>query len=58
MNKAYDRQILAICNKVAEEMEIQNIVHTGVLTCLGGPNYETPAEMKALRILGIDAAGT
>ncbi|OXU18474.1 hypothetical protein TSAR_014616 [Trichomalopsis sarcophagae] len=57
MNRAYDKQLLAICDKVVEEMGIQNIVHKGVYTCLGGPNYETVAEMKLLKVLGVDAVG-
>ncbi|XP_011499016.1 PREDICTED: purine nucleoside phosphorylase isoform X2 [Ceratosolen solmsi marchali] len=57
MNKAYDKQLLAICDEVVEEMGLQNITHKGVYTCLGGPNYETVAEMKLLRVLGVDAIG-
>lgn len=57
MNRAYDKQLLSICEKVVEEMGIQDIVHKGVYTCLGGPNYETVAEMKLLKVLGVDAVG-
>ncbi|KAJ8688248.1 hypothetical protein QAD02_024043 [Eretmocerus hayati] len=57
MNRAYDKELLGLCDKVVEEMGIQNIVHKGVYTCLGGPNYETVAELRALRTLGIDAVG-
>lgn len=32
-------------------------IHEGVYTCLGGPNYETVAELKMLQILGVDAVG-
>jgi len=57
MNKAYDKDLIAICDKVVDEMAIKNIVHKGVYTCLGGPNFETIAEMKLLKTLGIDAVG-
>ncbi|XP_058792873.1 purine nucleoside phosphorylase-like [Phymastichus coffea] len=57
MNQAYDKQLLAIADKVVAEMGIQNIVRRGVYTCIGGPNYETVAEFKILQILGIDAVG-
>ena len=57
MNRAYDKGLLAICDKVVAEMNIQDIVKKGVYTCLGGPNYETVAEMKLLRVLGVDAVG-
>ncbi|XP_023246720.1 purine nucleoside phosphorylase-like [Copidosoma floridanum] len=57
MNRAYNKQLLAACDKVVNEMGIQDIVHKGVYTCLGGPNYETVAELKVLKILGVDAVG-
>lgn len=38
-------------------MGIERDVHEGVYTCLGGPNYETVAELKMLKILGVDAVG-
>lgn len=38
-------------------MKIENQVHEGVYTCLGGPNYETVAELRMWKILGIDAVG-
>jgi purine-nucleoside phosphorylase len=32
-------------------------LHPGVYTAVSGPSYETPAEIKALRILGADMVG-
>lgn len=32
-------------------------IKEGVYTCVGGPTYETVAEVRALRSMGIDAAG-
>lgn len=57
MNKAYDRELLEIGRQVAKEMNINDIVHKGVYTCLGGPNFETVAELKMLRMVGVDAVG-
>lgn len=57
MNKAYDNRLLEIGQEVAEEMGIGDIVHKGVYTCLGGPNFETVAELKMLRMVGVDAVG-
>ncbi|CAL7943163.1 unnamed protein product [Xylocopa violacea] len=57
MNKAYNSQLLEIGQQVAEEMGISDIVHKGVYTCLGGPNFETVAELKMLRMIGVDAVG-
>lgn len=57
MNKAYDQRMTQFCMEVAKELGIEKDVHQGVYTCLGGPNYETVAEMKMLKILGVDAVG-
>ena len=38
-------------------MLIEHRVHEGVYSCIGGPNYETVAELKAMKVLGIDAIG-
>jgi purine-nucleoside phosphorylase len=58
MNKAYNSTLMEIGEQVAEEMGINDIVHKGVYTCLGGPNFETVAELKMLRMVGVDAVGT
>ncbi|CAD6234069.1 GSCOCG00007521001-RA-CDS [Cotesia congregata] len=57
MNKAYDRELLKVGQEVAEEMGLSDIVHRGVYTCLGGPSFETVAELKMLRMIGVDAVG-
>lgn len=57
MNKAYDRELLNIAEEVADEVGISNILRKGVYTCLGGPSFETVAELKMLRMLGVDAVG-
>lgn len=58
MNKAYNTRLMEIGEQVATEMGIDDIVHKGVYTCLGGPNFETVAELKMLRMVGVDAVGT
>lgn len=57
MSKAYDTNILQIGQQVAEEMGMSNLVHKGVYTCLGGPNFETVAELRMLKMVGVDAVG-
>ena len=38
-------------------MKASKRVHQGVYAMLGGPNFETVAELKMLRICGVDAVG-
>lgn len=57
MNKAYNDELLEMGHQVAQEMGISDFVHKGVYTCLGGPNFETVAELKMLRMVGVDAVG-
>ncbi|XP_017791371.1 PREDICTED: purine nucleoside phosphorylase-like isoform X2 [Habropoda laboriosa] len=57
MSKAYCSNLLNMGQQVAEEMGIGDMVHKGVYICLGGPNFETVAELKMLRMLGVDAVG-
>lgn len=57
MNKAYSKPLLDVGSQVAKEMGISDIIHKGVYTCLGGPNFETVAELKMLSMVGVDAVG-
>lgn len=57
MTNAYDKDLVRLAKKIGKEMGIQNEIHGGVYTCLGGPNYETVAELRMLKILGVDAVG-
>lgn len=57
MNKAYDKDLLINAKKIAEDIEIDDTIHEGVYACLGGPNFETVAELRMLKMLGVDAVG-
>ncbi|ENN72187.1 hypothetical protein YQE_11147, partial [Dendroctonus ponderosae] len=57
MNQAYNRDIIQLAKKVGEDMGVENRIHEGVYTCLGGPNFETVAELNMLKMLGADAVG-
>ncbi|XP_055911728.1 purine nucleoside phosphorylase isoform X2 [Eupeodes corollae] len=57
MTNAYDSRLVKKARKIVKEMGVQNDVHEGVYTCLGGPNYESVAELKMLRTMGVDAVG-
>ena len=55
MTEAYDKKYLRIARAAAGNIDFD--VKEGVYMFFKGPNYETPAEIKAARILGADAAG-
>lgn len=55
MSCAYDSGLRNVIEKAALESGIQ--LKHGVYAMMKGPSFETPAEIKALRILGADAVG-
>ena len=55
MNKAYDRTLLRIAGEAAADLGVS--VRRGVYVGLGGPAFETPAEVRMLRAWGGDAVG-
>jgi len=38
-------------------MRMEGVVREGIYVMVGGPNYETVAELKMLRSLGVDSVG-
>lgn len=55
MSKAYDPDLIQSAQKLASAMGLET--HSGVYTCVGGPNYETVAELRMWKLLGVDAVG-
>ena len=55
MSHAYDPDLCDILRKTAAKLETP--LQEGVYVWLSGPTYETPAEIRMLRTLGIDAVG-
>jgi purine-nucleoside phosphorylase len=51
----YDLQLLALARRIALEEKI--VLHRGVFVAVPGPNLETRAEYRYLRIIGADAVG-
>jgi purine-nucleoside phosphorylase len=54
-NHIYSKCLRDLAVSVAREQDIQ--LQRGVYTFLAGPNFETPAEIRMLRLLGTDAVG-
>ncbi|HMA37966.1 MAG TPA: purine-nucleoside phosphorylase [Chloroflexia bacterium] len=55
MNPAYDPGLIQIA--LAEGARLHQAVRRGVYVMIPGPNFETNAELRALRLLGGDAVG-
>jgi purine-nucleoside phosphorylase len=55
MSQAYDRQLCDLARKVAREGNL--LLREGVYVGLSGPSFESPADLRFLRIAGADAVG-
>jgi len=55
MSQAYDRQLMELARQAAKNAGFG--LRQGVYTCLAGPSFETPADLRFLRIIGADAVG-
>jgi purine-nucleoside phosphorylase len=55
LSQAYDPALLARLRAVAASQETE--LHEGVYAWFSGPSFETPAEIRAIRLLGADAVG-
>lgn len=55
MAQTYDRALRQKAREIAAQEQLP--LHEGVYVCLSGPTFETPAEIRMLRLLGADAVG-
>jgi purine-nucleoside phosphorylase len=55
MSRAYDQTLMDMARKVASEENL--LLHEGVYISLAGPSFETPADLRFLRVIGADAVG-
>ena len=55
MNPAYDPALRTLAKQVAQALRL--MLREGVYAAVGGPSFETAAELRALRLLGADAVG-
>jgi len=55
MSQAYDPALRALALRVAERLDLP--LWEGVYICLAGPTFETPADIRFLRLIGANAVG-
>ncbi|XP_037037366.1 purine nucleoside phosphorylase-like [Bradysia coprophila] len=56
-NNSYDKVLKTFALDIVDEMNIRKCVHEGVYVCVGGPTYESIAEVRMLRAFGGDCVG-
>jgi purine-nucleoside phosphorylase len=55
MSQPYDRHLQALARQAAAEAGVP--LQEGVYICLAGPSFESPADVRFLRVIGADAVG-
>jgi purine-nucleoside phosphorylase len=55
MSEVCSRRLRALADEAARAMGLP--IEHGVYVAVTGPSYETPAEIRAFRVLGADAVG-
>jgi purine-nucleoside phosphorylase len=55
MSRAYDRDLCDLARRVAREKDV--VLREGVYAGLSGPSFESPADLRFLRMAGADAVG-
>ncbi|GJQ76995.1 hypothetical protein Trydic_g15190 [Trypoxylus dichotomus] len=57
MNQAYDEDLILKAKQIWKHENLDGRLFDGVYSCVGGPNFETVAEVKMLKLVGVDAVG-
>jgi len=55
MSQPYDLKLIEAAKEAAEEKGINP--QEGVYVCLAGPSFESPADLRFMRAIGVDAVG-
>ncbi len=55
MSQAYDHKLMTLARKAASENQVQ--LQEGVYCGLSGPSFESPADLRFLKLAGADAVG-
>ncbi|KAF6202900.1 hypothetical protein GE061_003307 [Apolygus lucorum] len=56
-SRIYDKEMRQMAKQAAKELGYESQFHEGVFAMVGGPNFETVAECRMLRMMGIDTVG-
>lgn len=56
-NQIYNKELQGILRKAANELGLQDHIKEGVYIFCAGPCYESPAELKFMKLMGADAVG-
>ncbi|XP_028410083.1 purine nucleoside phosphorylase-like [Dendronephthya gigantea] len=57
MNAAYNRDLQKLAKTSGQELGFGSFLREGVYACVGGPSFETTAELNFLHRVGADAVG-
>lgn len=55
MSRAYDLELRGLARQVAKDNGL--LLREGIYACLAGPSFETPADLRFLHAIGVDAVG-
>jgi len=55
MSQAYDKELMGFARQISTESGFR--LNEGVYVGLAGPSFETPADLRFLRAIGVDAVG-
>ena len=55
MSAIYNPELIELAEDVANGLGLK--LHQGVYVCLSGPSFETPADCRFLKMVGVDAVG-
>jgi purine-nucleoside phosphorylase len=48
MNSSYSKELCELAKKTGQELNFASFLREGVYACVGGPSYETTAELNYL----------
>lgn len=57
MSNAYNAELRCKAKRIAKDLRIESFFREGVYVAVGGPSYESIAEIKLIRVVGGDAVG-